>query len=197
MRRRRAPSSGSTAGTTRRPASPSPTAFAELEERDPRPLVLIAGMLNTKDQAGFFRPFAGLARHVDDRAGAGQRGRLRPGRRSPASPWSADVPARAFAERRAPRSHRCAQARREARPPRILICGSLYLAGSGAEGERPAAGLDRWKPSDADKGSAGPFDQAAAFWIHFCRSLFGPAPTFMSTGSPFLNMISVGMERTP
>ena len=29
------------------------------------------------------------------------------------------------------------------------------------------------------------------------NSLFGPAPTFMSTGSPFLKRISVGIERTP
>ncbi len=35
-------------------------AMADLEERDPKPLVLIAGMLNTKDPAGFFRPFADL-----------------------------------------------------------------------------------------------------------------------------------------
>lgn len=39
-------------------------ALAEQEERDPRPLFLISGMINTKDQAGYFRAFAGMVRHV-------------------------------------------------------------------------------------------------------------------------------------
>ncbi len=38
--------------------------LAEMEERDPRPLFLIAGMINTKDQSGYFAPFRGLVRHV-------------------------------------------------------------------------------------------------------------------------------------
>ena len=36
-------------------------ALADLEERVPRPLVIVAGMLATKDHANFFRHFAGLA----------------------------------------------------------------------------------------------------------------------------------------
>ena len=39
-------------------------ALGDLEERVPRPLVLIVGMLATKDSAGFLRNFAGLARRV-------------------------------------------------------------------------------------------------------------------------------------
>lgn len=39
-------------------------ALAEQEERLPRPLFLISGMINTKDQTGYFRPFHGMARHV-------------------------------------------------------------------------------------------------------------------------------------
>jgi len=39
-------------------------ALADLEERVSRPLVLIVGMLATKDSAGFLRNFAGLARRV-------------------------------------------------------------------------------------------------------------------------------------
>ncbi|MCT7376079.1 bifunctional folylpolyglutamate synthase/dihydrofolate synthase [Chelativorans salis] len=39
-------------------------ALAEAEEKRPRPLFLIAGMLNTKDQTGYFRAFEGMARHV-------------------------------------------------------------------------------------------------------------------------------------
>ncbi|CDX48889.1 folylpolyglutamate synthase/dihydrofolate synthase family protein [Mesorhizobium sp. M2C.T.Ca.TU.002.02.1.1] len=39
-------------------------ALAEQEEKNPRPLVLISGMINTKDQTGYFSAFKGLARHV-------------------------------------------------------------------------------------------------------------------------------------
>jgi dihydrofolate synthase / folylpolyglutamate synthase len=39
-------------------------ALADLEERVPRPLVLIVGMLSTKDSAGFLKNFSGLARRV-------------------------------------------------------------------------------------------------------------------------------------
>jgi hypothetical protein len=38
--------------------------MAEQEERNPRPLFLIAGMINTKDQTGYFRAFHGMVRHV-------------------------------------------------------------------------------------------------------------------------------------
>ncbi|HMK79430.1 MAG TPA: bifunctional folylpolyglutamate synthase/dihydrofolate synthase, partial [Xanthobacteraceae bacterium] len=39
-------------------------ALADLEERVSRPLVLIVGMLSTKDNEGFLRNFAGLARRI-------------------------------------------------------------------------------------------------------------------------------------
>lgn len=39
-------------------------ALTEQEEKFPRPLFLISGMINTKDQTGYFRPFHGMARHV-------------------------------------------------------------------------------------------------------------------------------------
>src|SRR5581483_8493400 len=39
-------------------------ALADLEERVPRPLVLIVGMLTTKDNAGFLGNFSGIARSV-------------------------------------------------------------------------------------------------------------------------------------
>jgi dihydrofolate synthase/folylpolyglutamate synthase len=39
-------------------------ALADLEERVSRPLVLIVGMLSSKDSAGFLRNFSGLARRV-------------------------------------------------------------------------------------------------------------------------------------
>jgi dihydrofolate synthase/folylpolyglutamate synthase len=39
-------------------------AMADLEEANPAPLVLIVGMLGSKDTAGFLAPFAGLAREL-------------------------------------------------------------------------------------------------------------------------------------
>ena len=38
--------------------------MADLEERAPKPLYLICGMLKTKDACGYFSAFRGLARHV-------------------------------------------------------------------------------------------------------------------------------------
>jgi dihydrofolate synthase / folylpolyglutamate synthase len=38
--------------------------MASLEERDPRPLFLIIGMINTKDPVGYFKAFKGLAEQV-------------------------------------------------------------------------------------------------------------------------------------
>ncbi len=39
-------------------------ALGDLEERVPRPLVIIAGMMGNKDAAGFLANFAGLTRHI-------------------------------------------------------------------------------------------------------------------------------------
>jgi dihydrofolate synthase / folylpolyglutamate synthase len=101
-------------------------AMADLEERSPAPLVLIAGMLATKDAEGFLANFRGLAQDVV------------------AVPMQSQMAARpaadlAGAARRAGLRATCApgfEAALEAlddtiyeRPPRILICGSLYLAG--------------------------------------------------------------------
>jgi dihydrofolate synthase/folylpolyglutamate synthase len=102
-------------------------AFAELEERDPRPLVLIVGMLTTKDPAGFFRPFAGLARHAmtvpvpDSEAGYDPRVLAD-------IAMQVDVPASPFVDVRAALAALAAAG--DAERLRILICGSLYLAGS-------------------------------------------------------------------
>ena len=38
--------------------------MANLEERDPRPLFLVIGMINTKDPVGYFNAFKGLAENV-------------------------------------------------------------------------------------------------------------------------------------
>jgi len=103
-------------------------AMAEQEERRSRPLFLICGMISTKDQTNFFRAFHGMARHVFT---------------VPVSMSEAGVPAEVLAARavEAGLSAEPIAAVENALlvlrdgwdpkdpPPRILICGSLYLAG--------------------------------------------------------------------
>jgi len=99
--------------------------LADLDERAPKPLHLIAGMLETKDPVGFFRPFAGLARAV---ATVPVGGADHPGRDPEdlaAAARRAGLPARAHADAFAA----LAALKSETLPPRILICGSLHLAG--------------------------------------------------------------------
>ncbi len=103
-------------------------AMADLEERVARPLIMICGMLNTKDPVGFFQPFAGLALRV----------------------YTVPVPSSAAGRDPAELAEAARTAGLEAEPvgdvetaldrisaetgmpmpPRILICGSLYLAGT-------------------------------------------------------------------
>jgi dihydrofolate synthase / folylpolyglutamate synthase len=99
--------------------------LADLEERVSRPLVLVLGMLGNKDFNGFIRNFSGLARRVitvpihQDTA------------------LAADVLAEAVRRIGIPAEPRegvaealAAIVRRDLSPaPRILITGSLYLAG--------------------------------------------------------------------
>jgi dihydrofolate synthase/folylpolyglutamate synthase len=103
-------------------------AMADLEERATRPLFLIAGMMNTKDPVGFFRPFAGLVRKAFTvpvpGAVAG---------RDPKELAEAAATAGLTAE--PTESVEAAIKRISAEdaakgPHRILICGSLYLAGA-------------------------------------------------------------------
>jgi dihydrofolate synthase/folylpolyglutamate synthase len=103
-------------------------AMADLEERVARPLTLVAGMLNTKDPVGFFRPFAGLVRKVFTvpvpHSAAS---------RDPAELAAAAATAGLAAEPIADVETALAAVGREAAdgaPARILICGSLYLAGA-------------------------------------------------------------------
>lgn len=102
--------------------------MAEQEERSPRPLYLVSGMLKTKDPVGFFRPFAGLVREVAcvplTTTDVG---------RDPAclagSAREAGLAADAHASLVAALAHVRERAAGDTVPPRILICGSLYLAG--------------------------------------------------------------------
>jgi len=101
-------------------------AMAEFEERSPRPLVMIAGMLATKDAIAFLSPFRDLVREVTAVTIVGQE----------AARTAEDVAGMAtIAGLKASASPSVEQAlvslaRREwPVPPRILITGSLYLAG--------------------------------------------------------------------
>ncbi|MET0222038.1 MAG: folylpolyglutamate synthase/dihydrofolate synthase family protein [Tardiphaga sp.] len=101
-------------------------ALGDLEERVPRPLVAIVGMMANKDAAGFLANFAGQTRHIiavpiPDRAGAMSPDVLAEAGRSLGMrvDVAADV-ACALASL-------CRLAYEV--PPRILIAGSLYLAG--------------------------------------------------------------------
>ena len=103
-------------------------AMADLEERSPRPLYLVTGMLTTKDPAGFFAPFSGLARKVltvpVPSSSAG---------RDPAELAAIAAAAGLTAEPVADVGMALERIAAEATgpvPPRILICGSLYLAGT-------------------------------------------------------------------
>ena len=100
--------------------------LADLEERVSRPLVLIAGMLATKDCEGFLRNFSGLARRLIAVPV--------PGADKPMSAEALADCARAIGLAASSRNN-LAQAFEAVRkldldpPPRILITGSLYLAG--------------------------------------------------------------------
>ena len=104
--------------------------MADLEERASKPLYLISGMLKTKDAIGYFVPFRGLVRHamtiaIDGEAASMGAGALYDAARVagiPASP--ADDLDDAIAQISA-----WARTREDDPPPRILVCGSLYLAG--------------------------------------------------------------------
>ncbi len=102
-------------------------AVADLEERLPRPLYMIAGMLQTKDPIGFFRPFAGLVAHVFTVPIASSAVG-----RDPRELADAAEAAGLSAEPEADIHAALAALGRLLPPgtqPRILICGSLYLAG--------------------------------------------------------------------
>ncbi|MEM6649531.1 MAG: folylpolyglutamate synthase/dihydrofolate synthase family protein [Pseudomonadota bacterium] len=102
--------------------------LADLEERSPKPLILIAGMQKNKDANGFFTAFEGLASTVFTvEAGSG-------------APWPKDELARVAQEAGLPAEpadsieaaiHQALTdtGRSGEGMPRLFICGSLYLAG--------------------------------------------------------------------
>jgi len=106
------------------------SAMADFEEKSSKPLYLITGMLKTKDAAGFFAPFAGLARHAvtvtipGEEASRGAGELYDAAREAGLEASPADDLEDAMMQISA-----WSRARPNEGSPRILICGSLYLAG--------------------------------------------------------------------
>ncbi|MCT8973293.1 bifunctional folylpolyglutamate synthase/dihydrofolate synthase [Microbaculum marinisediminis] len=98
-------------------------ALAELEDRNPRPLYLIAGMLTSKDASGFFHPFEGLAREVITVPIPDVEASFDP------SDLAADAARAGLTARIASSVEDALQSLPRGEAARILICGSLYLAG--------------------------------------------------------------------
>ncbi|WP_029004264.1 bifunctional folylpolyglutamate synthase/dihydrofolate synthase [Azorhizobium doebereinerae] len=102
-------------------------ALAELEERYSRPLVLVTGMLANKDVAGFLSAFSGLAREAICVPVPAEHNGMAP------ADLATVATALGFSASTAP-DVGAALAGLAAfpvtPPPRVLICGSLYLAGA-------------------------------------------------------------------
>jgi dihydrofolate synthase/folylpolyglutamate synthase len=98
--------------------------FSELDERHSRPLVLIWGMLNSKEAAGFIAGFAGLAKGVVTLAVPGEENA------TPAEALATVAEGQGIPAQSAGSLIEALRLAGETLPaPRILICGSLYLAG--------------------------------------------------------------------
>ena len=99
--------------------------LGELEERAPKPVGLVLGMLDSKDAEGFLAPFAGLVRHIRTVPIAGtEAAQDAAALASVATNMGFAAAAAADVE-----SAVLELAAVEPAPIRILICGSLYLAG--------------------------------------------------------------------
>jgi dihydrofolate synthase/folylpolyglutamate synthase len=102
-------------------------ALADLEERVSRPLVLIVGMLASKDSVGFLRNFTGLARRIVAIPIPGQENAFPPGHLVQAA-RAIGLPAQDASDLTAALA--AVASLDLTPPPRILITGSLYLAGA-------------------------------------------------------------------
>ena len=100
-------------------------ALADLEERVSRPVVLVVGMLASKDREGFLRNFTGLARRLI--AVPIRQDKSVPAEEVAQTARAIGIPADACADVPAALS-RIGDLDLDP-PPRILITGSLYLAG--------------------------------------------------------------------
>lgn len=99
-------------------------AFSELNERHSRPLVMVWGMLNTKDVGSFIGCFAGIASRVITITIPDEENAV------PAEKLAESARAHGLQAETAPSLDAALrQASSTVPAPRILICGSLYLAG--------------------------------------------------------------------
>lgn len=99
-------------------------AFSDLNDRHSRPLVLVWGMLNSKDAGRFIESFAGIAARVVTLTIPDEENAL-----TAAALADAARAAGLSAETADSLEQALRQAALAAPNPRILICGSLYLAG--------------------------------------------------------------------
>jgi dihydrofolate synthase / folylpolyglutamate synthase len=102
-------------------------AMADMEERFDAPLILVVGMLATKDGHGFLKNFTGLAKQVIAVSIPGQMA-SRPALETAEMAKEAGLIASTQPSIEAALTSVSSQ--NSETPPRILICGSLYLAGS-------------------------------------------------------------------
>jgi dihydrofolate synthase/folylpolyglutamate synthase len=106
-------------------------AIADLEESAPRPLYLVCGMLQTKDPRGFFAAFRGLAKHVTTVDIPGESAALGAGQlydAARAEGLAADpAPSIEDAMLQIEARHQLTKSKIA---PRIVLCGSLRLAGA-------------------------------------------------------------------
>ena len=102
-------------------------ALADLEERVSRPLVLVIGMLATKDCENFLKNFAGLARRVVGMPIPHQEKSL-PADAIAEAARAVGIPAQSAGDIETALGAICGFGLEPA--PRILIAGSLYLAGA-------------------------------------------------------------------
>ena len=102
-------------------------AIADLEDKVPRPLVVVCGTLATKDTTAFLRAFAGLAQEVIAVPVEGEHAG-RPARDVAACAAMAGLPSAACSGVADALAY--LRARTWPTAPRVLVCGSLYLAGA-------------------------------------------------------------------
>jgi dihydrofolate synthase/folylpolyglutamate synthase len=104
--------------------------IADFEERAEKPLYLICGMLKTKDASGFFSAFQGLTRHVVTVAIPGEAASRGAGELYDCARASGlDATPAENLDDAMMQVSAWSRARPFEGPPRILICGSLHLAG--------------------------------------------------------------------
>jgi len=103
-------------------------AIANFEERQPRPLFLITGMINTKDPIGYFKAFAGLAEKVFCVPIKHSDAMIDPVILAHAA-YDAGLVAEPMSSVGEALDSIAASLQPDSLPPRILIGGSLYLVG--------------------------------------------------------------------